>query len=250
MAQENGDDERAAGQAQLDGLRAARETDRQGTEDDADHDAQEDGDEVRLVQGAAGIAHLLRHAFNVLLGAHADQGVAHLEEEVRAGNELDAGADDTRHAHFIDAAEMQVLQFLTGQGRLGDREAAGYQMTVHTDPVVHMHRYFLAEEDAEFIHLVLRGDQQDLVSFIQDGLAGREDDFAALHHTGDDEIAPELVQDAIDGLAGFSTATCMRRAWPELSSWDSNFASSLEGSIFRSDLQRMMTKMTPRAPSG
>ena len=116
MAQEDGDDERASGEAEFDGLRDAGETDRQRAEDNADDDAEENGHQVRLVQGVVGIAHQLGQMVDILLRSHAHQGISHLDIQIRGGHQFHARADDPRDADAIGTAEMQVLEFLAGQG--------------------------------------------------------------------------------------------------------------------------------------
>ena len=201
MAQQDGDDERSARQAQLDGLGNAGETDRQRAENDTHHDAQEDGDEVRFVQGAAGVAHFLGKAVDMLLRTYADQAIAHLDVQIRARDQLDPGADDTGDTHLIDTPEMQVFQFLARQGGFGDRHAAGHQVMVLFHPVGNMHGHFLAKEDADLVHFLLRSHDQHLVALVEDRIAGREDDFVPFHDAGDDEIGLELMQDIVQFLA-------------------------------------------------
>ena len=75
-AEEDGDDEGSAGEAEF-----HAEADVDGAEDDAEDDADEDGDEVGLVEAFHGVAESRGEAFDV--GGVSDDGesVAHLEAE-------------------------------------------------------------------------------------------------------------------------------------------------------------------------
>ena len=195
MAKENGDDERAAGKAELDGLRDAGEAERNGAENDTHHDTKEDGHEVGLVEGVVGVTYLLGKVLDVFNGAHAHESVSHLDVEVGACHHFHAGADDAGDAYAVCTAEMKVLEALAGEFGFGDSDAARDHVVVLAAPVGHMHGNFFSEDNPDAVHLMLGGDKEEFVAFFKDCVSGGENYVFAFHYAGNHKAAAELGDD-------------------------------------------------------
>ena len=201
VPQQDGHDERSSGQSQFDGLGDVGEVDGDGAEDDAYHDAQEDGHQIGFVEGVVGISHHSGHLLDIFLGSHAHEAVAHLDIEGGTGHQFHAGADDTGHADAEGAAEPEVLDGLTGKFGVGDHDTAGYQGMVFLLPVLHMQRHFLPEENPQTLHFILGGHQQEFVALMKDRIGRREGNLVSLHHAGNHEVFPEVMDHVIKFLA-------------------------------------------------
>ena len=146
MAQEDGDDERPAGESQLHRLRYAGEMERNRSEDDSKRDPEENGDKVGMGQ----ILRLVADHFSnlVKLGGYSDHldAVTHLQFEVGACYQLDTGAHHPRDSHTIYRPQAKVLETLAGERGFSDGHPAGHKRFIHLDPVFLVHRDLFAED--------------------------------------------------------------------------------------------------------
>ena len=188
MAQQDGDDQRAARQAELDRLRDAREGDGDRSDDHTEGDAEENGHEVGLGKRLGLVADDLRHLVDALDRADDGDGVAHLQLQGRARHQFYAGARDARDRDAVGVADVQGAQLLAGQRGLGDAEAPDHKVLVLLQPVLEVHRHLFAEDDAHGVHVGLGGHDQDLVALLQDGVRAGAEDLAAAHQAGDEEL--------------------------------------------------------------
>ena len=111
---------------------------------------------------------------DILLCSDAHESVTHLDVEVRRCNKFDTCADNPGYAYAVCAAEMKVLETLAGERGVGDHDTAGHEVMIPLNPVIMVHGYLLAEEDAQSVNLRLGCDNEDFIPLIKDGVSCRE----------------------------------------------------------------------------
>ena len=114
-----------------------------------------------------------------------------MQAEPRRGHEVDAGAADTGDVDpATRLAQTEFTEALAVDLGLGDEDAAVEQFALSAQPLLLLEGRLLADEGADGGGVVLGGDDQDAVVFVEDGLAG--DDFGAAVATvtdaGEDKV--------------------------------------------------------------
>ena len=111
-AQDDGDDQRTAGQAEFDRLRDAREMDGDGTEDHAQGDAEEDEYKIGAAERVGIVADDLLYTADAFRRTQDLDDVSGLEDDARTCHELDAGTQDTGDLDTEFRSEIKVSQRL------------------------------------------------------------------------------------------------------------------------------------------
>ena len=113
------------------------------------------------------------------------QHISHLEDEVRSCDKTHTGSDDTGHTDPVISSDIEASERDTRKVRLGDCNLPVDHPGVHLLPVLKMHRHLLAERDPEGIHILLRGDDQKLVTLLKDGVRSRQRHHSVTKDSGD-----------------------------------------------------------------
>ena len=123
-AEDERDDERAAGEAESDRLRQAGNSDGQRAERDAEGDADEERNEVRFVEFLERVAD--GGGGFVEVGGRADdlQLVAKLQAQAGHGGHLEVGAGDARDGDAEAIVEVEFADGLAEHVAIGDDDAA------------------------------------------------------------------------------------------------------------------------------
>ena len=103
--QQDGNNERAAGEAEF---HAVAEVD--GANDDAKQDADKDGNEVRLVEAAQGVAEFVGQAVDVVESANNRYAVAHLQAQAGGGEQVNAAAVNAGCVELVGAVEVELAE--------------------------------------------------------------------------------------------------------------------------------------------
>ena len=202
MTQQDGHDERTARQTELQRLRHGGEADGQRTHQHTQGDAKENRNQVRFLQGFGLIAHALRKMADALFRTHDLDAVAHLEDQVGIGLQLNTASQDTRNRHTVFLADVQMAQAMAGNGRFGNGEALRNQFGARFLPLFHVHGQFRTEDDARFILVLDIGNNQQFIPLLQRHIQIREENIlAAFHSCNDQVIRVYLPHDIVDRLA-------------------------------------------------
>ncbi len=94
-------------------------------DENTESDADEDREEVRLVEGARRIPQQVRSARDVLLPPDQLKHVAELQPEVGVCRQLQIGSSHARHRDAVDRAEREVAERLAKDGGSRHDDAAG-----------------------------------------------------------------------------------------------------------------------------
>ena len=202
VTQQDGHDERTARQTELQRLRHGGEADGQRTHQHTQGDAKENRNQVRFLQGFGLIAHALRKMADALFRTHDLDAVAHLEDQVGIGLQLNTASQDTRNRHTVFLADVQMAQAMAGNGRFGNGEALRNQFGARFLPLFHVHGQFRTEDDARFILVLDIGNNQQFIPLLQRHIQIREENILAAFHSGNDQvIRVYLPHDIVDRLA-------------------------------------------------
>ena len=98
---------------------------------------------------------------------------------------------------------MQILEMLSGKGRLCNTQATGNKIDVHLFPIFQMHGDFLSEDDAYSVDIVLRCDNEYLVALLEDSIRAGNGDSAVAHHPGHHELVRMTGHDAAKGFTKY-----------------------------------------------
>ena len=143
VAYENGHDERSARQSEAQTFRYARYEEGNVGHEATQHDAQEDGYEVGVVEPLHLVAQHLLRVRHSQFGAHHRDAVAHLQLQVGRGEEVDTGTVHARDVGAEVGVGLHLRDALAVDARLGDEYAACYQFGAVLLP---RHVYRLAQQ--------------------------------------------------------------------------------------------------------
>ena len=197
-AGQNGDDQRTAGEAELERRGHARELEGNGTEDDADEDAEEDGAHVGVVESLDGVAEQTLHAFHAVLRTYHHEAVADLDAQRAVGEEVHTRTRDTGHVHAVHGAEVHLAEGLAVHRALCHEDALRNDGRLLLLPVDFD---LLADESHYGFGIVLGADGIHFVAHVEHGFLVRGEHFFAVAVVGADEGTAEELAQLKDGLA-------------------------------------------------
>ena len=109
-AYENSDNQRSTSQTQFDGNRHAWNGKGERTEDESDNDAYENRSNVRCIQAAHGVAHLVGNAVHGVLRPHNHDSVTNLQRQTGRSEEIHAMTGDARDINAVHTREVHGSQ--------------------------------------------------------------------------------------------------------------------------------------------
>ena len=201
-ADQNRHDQRAARKAEFHGLRHVEQRNRaqQHTEGDAD----EDRDQIRLVELLERVAQHLGRLLHGLLGTYDHHAVADLEFEALVGDQIDTRTVHARDVHAVLGAQTQIGELLAVDFGTRDEDAARHQFGVRGDvaPVGVVHLDLTAEEGRDGGRILRIGDHPQTVAPADRApCVGHGDRAVGMHDARDDELALHQVADVLHRAA-------------------------------------------------
>ena len=187
---EDGDDERTSSETQFHGYRHARYGQWEGTEDQSQEDTHEDSGDVRSIQFAGRVTHLIRHTVDSILRTYYHDFVTHLQRECSRSEEVHAMTGDTCDIHTMNTREMHRRERLTVDFRVGDEDTLGYQRLVLLFKV---DVEFRTDKGRDGLLVSLCADDEHLVALMEDGVAVGNAQFALVYQTRHHEVAVQEV---------------------------------------------------------
>ena len=176
----DGDDQRTSCQTQFYGYRHAGNGKGEGTEDQSEEDAHEDGGNVRRIQTALGVTHLIGHSLHSILRAYDHDLITHLQGKSGRSKEVHAMTSQTGDVHAVDTREVHRCKRLAIDLRVGDKDALGYQRLVL---LLKVDVELRTDEGHDGLLISLGADHQHLVAYMEDGVAVGDADFTVVNET-------------------------------------------------------------------
>lgn len=200
-ADEDGDDERSAGQAEFDGHGDAGNGDGNLPHDDTDEDAEEDGAHVGVVEVFDLCADHIFEALDVFLRAGDQNAVADLQTEVACGEEVHAVAGDTGDVDVVERGDVELREaFAVDFGSRHDKAAADVLFAFDFLLVSHFDE--LTEELADAFGVLFGANKVDLHVLLEHGFASRDEKRAVGEDAArNDELDVEELVERFEGAA-------------------------------------------------
>ena len=188
-ADEDSHDERTAGEAEL---HAHAQGDL--SHEDTQHDAEEDGAHVGVVEAFHAAADGALHGFHVFFRTRHENAVAHLQAQVAVGEEVHAVTRHAGYVHAVNRAEMDLAEGLAVDFGLGDDEAVRNVLLFLVDIVLpRLALDVFADEHGDRLCFVLCANEVDFHTDFKLRLAVGDRHHAVLDAAHHDELAVEEV---------------------------------------------------------
>ena len=190
-ADEQSHHNRTAGETKSHGIGHARNEERNASQQQAQHDANENRDHVRLFEASHHVAQLFRHALQTLCFSDDGDAVTHAKQKTGRCHELDAAALHSADVHAVAGAELQASQFFAVDFGACDENALGDEFRIEGVPIDVLSVPVLVvatpEIECQLLQLLLLRDDQDSVSVFKYGLGVGQHDFAVAPESRDHE---------------------------------------------------------------
>ena len=184
--------DRAASYTQSYGNRHARDGHRNGAQGQTQDDAQEYAAHVGLVQRLYGVAYKFLNIVKRFRRTHHHDVVSVLESQTVCSQQFHVAAQYTAHIHPIGGSQLQLAQMFAVEHPACQYHAPAGHLVVYVVPVYFSHvpvsSHLLSEEQLQRVVLLLGGDDQHLVAYLQSRVGHRHDDLCAAPYTRDDEV--------------------------------------------------------------
>ena len=200
-ADEDGYDERTAGEAEFHRHGDTGDGDGNLSDDDTDEDTEEDRAHVGVIEVFHLCTHHILEVFDALLRTGHQNAVADLQTEVACGEKFHAVAGDAGHIHAVERRNVELGEGLTVDfGTRHHEAAADVLLALDFFLVTHFNEF--TEEFGDAFGVLFGADQVDLHALLENGFASGDEERAVLEDAArNDELHVEELVKRFEGAA-------------------------------------------------